>query len=217
MVYSPARTAPYAPAMTSFGSLALVDFLRALASKTPTPGGGAAASAVGSLAASLAQMVVSYSVGKKSLVQHEAILHDAAQRLENARGLLLGLADEDAQAYGVVNELMKLPPTDPRRIAEEPAAVLASAQIPLATAAACVDLLRLFTEISGKSNRQLRSDLGIAAVLADACVRASAWNVRINLAGMPEGGPRAQITRELELLLDRSSVLAAEVQRACAV
>lgn len=206
--------------MTSFGTLAMADFLKALASKSPTPGGGAAASAVGALAAALGQMVVAYSVGKKALAAHEPTLQDAVRRLENARALLLRLADEDAQAYGLVNELMKLPPGDPRRIAEEPAAQLASAQIPMATAAACVDLLRLFGALAGITNRHLRSDLGIAAVLADACVRASRWNVMINLGASEGAGlgasARDAMSSQIEGLVAESARLAAGVQAACA-
>src|SRR3954462_11770964 len=114
-----------------FASTTLHEFLTQTAAKTPTPGGGAVASAVGALSAALAQMVVSYSLGKKNLADHQPRLNDAAHILERARGLLMELAEEDAAAYGLVNELQKLPETDPRR-AQLPAANAASVQVPLA-------------------------------------------------------------------------------------
>ena len=143
----------------TFGTL-----LDAVAAKTPTPGGGAVASAVGALASALAGMVVSYSVGKKSLAAHEPLLKEADAELARARVILLRLADEDAAAYGLVNELQRLPETDSRRRDQLPAALDASVQPPLATIATSVALLRLFEKLATTTNRQLRSDLAIAAV-----------------------------------------------------
>src|SRR5262245_33046677 len=98
---SPARL----PSMTGLASLTLHDFLAQVGAKTPAPGGGAVASAAGAIAAALAKMVVSYSIGKKSLAEHQPMLQQAAGSLERASALLLALADEDAAAYGLVNEL----------------------------------------------------------------------------------------------------------------
>ncbi|MBM4107915.1 MAG: cyclodeaminase/cyclohydrolase family protein [Phycisphaerae bacterium] len=171
--------------MTSLAAVPFGTLLEQVAAKTPTPGGGAVASAVGALAAALAGMVVSFSLGKKSLAPHAPALEDARARLERARALMLRLADEDAAAYGLCNELSRLPETDPRRAAEHAPALRACVQIPEAVAAACVDLLRLMDTLGPITNRHLRSDLGLAAELAEAAVRASNWNVWINSKGLP--------------------------------
>jgi formiminotetrahydrofolate cyclodeaminase len=89
----------------TLASLTLDEFLRQTAAKTPTPGGGAVACTTGALAAALAGMVVSYSLGKKSLAPHQPDLEQAARSLENARSLFLRLADEDAQGISVVNRI----------------------------------------------------------------------------------------------------------------
>src|SRR5262249_43764940 len=86
----------YPAPMPSFAHQSLNDFLASIAFKTPTPGGGAVASTVAALAAALAQMVVAYSAGKKSLAQHEPTLQSSLKTLERARQILLQLADEDA-------------------------------------------------------------------------------------------------------------------------
>lgn len=188
---------PPAQPEAAFGSATVDEFLLQLAAKTPTPGGGAVASMVGALACALAQMVVSYSLGKKSLAAHQQALSDAATRLERARVLLVALAEEDARAYGVVNALAKLEHWDPRR-EELPAAVLASVQAPMAVAAAGCDLLRLFATLEPTSNPALRSDLAIAAVLAEATVQSAGWNVLVNLPSLEgkEDGPIAVATRK---------------------
>ena len=209
------RACRYPAVMSSFASQPLSEFLASIASKTPTPGGGAVASAVGALAAALAQMVVAYSVGKKSLAQHEPRLQESVKVLERARMLLLELADEDAAAYGTVNELSKLPEGDPRRAAL-PGAQAASVQVPLAVMAAGVDLLRLFETLAPITNKQLRSDLAIAAVLADATVRASRWNVAVNVAFLSDVHAQESTTKAAGSLVAESTRLCAVVERACA-
>lgn len=200
--------------MTDLGALPLSSLLEAIAAKTPTPGGGAVACAVGALAAATAGMVVSYSVGKKDLAAHQEMLRSAEAYLRRARVLFLQLAAEDAAAYGLLNELQKLPEADPRRQAELADAVDSSVQVPLASVAAGADLLRLFESLTSTTNRHLRSDLAVAAILAESAARAGACNVRINLPLLPEGR-RAAKEAELANLLSACARLAAAVQAAC--
>ncbi len=191
-------------------------FLDAIAAKTPAPGGGAVASAVGALAAALASMVVAYSLAKKNLAAHQPALERAAKSLERARGLLLELAQEDAAAYAQVNELQRLPDSDERRRREFPVAAAAAVQAPRATLGACCDLLRLCESLGASTNRMLRSDLAIAAVLAEAGARAAWWNVSVNLTLLPDGPERQRIEDECRGLLEQAAVRRAAVESACA-
>lgn len=176
-------------------------FLAALAARTPTPGGGAVASVVGALSAALGRMVLAYTVGRKTPEDERADLERASAALERASGLLLELAEEDAAAYGLLSELLKLAEDDPRRVREYPGAVAAAVQAPLATTAACCDVLRLLESLAGRTNRRLDSDLAIAAILAEAGAKAGAWNVRVNLPMLSEeeqAGPAGQVERYLQ-------------------
>ncbi len=194
----------------------LGEFLDSVASKTPTPGGGAVAAAVGALSAALAGMVVAYSVGKKSLSEHQSKLTEAVAVLARARGLMLELVEEDERAYGAVNELLKLPEGDARRVEELPQAAAAATQAPLAVMAAGCDLLRLFGRLAPITNRQLRSDLGIAAVLAEATVRAGRWNVSVNVPLLRQLGLEAGAETEAAELVAAAHRLAREAEAACA-
>ncbi len=157
-------------------------FLEALGSKSPTPGGGTVAPIVAALGSTLGQMVVAYSVDRKSLAEHRPALEDAAARLTRARAVLLELADADAQAYGLLNAAMKRAKDDPGRKQAMGEGARAAIVPPRAAMALCVDLLRLFEDLAPITNLMLRSDLVIAAILAEAGVRASAQNVRVNLS-----------------------------------
>lgn len=184
--------------------------------KSPVPGGGAVTGAVGALAAALGGMVVAYSVGRKSLIEHRSELDHAARSLAHAREVLVMLAAEDAEAYALVNELMRLPEGDDRRSAEMPAAAEAATRIPLAVIATCADLLRLMDRLTAITNPHLRSDLAIAAVLADAAARASRWNVAINLPLWRQVGLAGDPLAEADAMLGRCAELASGIERACA-
>lgn len=218
MSSAPTPVSPNTPAdgRTDFSAQSVERFLEATAAKTPTPGGGAVTSVLGALAAALAGMVTAYSVGKKNLAEHEGWLRDVEKRLARARSLMLGLAGEDEAAYGQVNELMKLPAGDARREREMPGAVAAALAAPRAVQAAAVDLLRLFEELAGKSNRMLRSDLGIAAELALATARGSVWNIAINAGMLPEA-QRPAVLAAAEAMAAQAEQLRGRVAEACRI
>lgn len=201
--------------MTPLARIPFGDLLDQVAAKSPTPGGGAVASAVGALAAALAQMVLNYSVGKKSLAAHEPVLREHLAGLDRARALFLQLAAEDAAAYGLVNELARLPEGDARRLSELPDAVRASVQAPLATMAAGVETLRRFETLAAITNRHLRSDLAVAAILAEAAGRASRWNVLVNAPSLPTLPERDATQREADRLAADAARLCAAVELAC--
>jgi formiminotetrahydrofolate cyclodeaminase len=207
--------APHLPP-SDLAQLPIGGFLETLASKTPAPGGGAVAGLAGAVAAALGSMVVAYSTGKPSLSEHQTLLDDAARRLERARTLFLTLADEDAEAYAALNAVQKLPKDDPRRRADEPAAVAAALAVPRSVLAGASDLLRLLQDLAGRTNRHLGSDLAIAAVLAEATAAAAAWNIRVNLPLLREDTERAAIGAEAASILRSCVQRRGEIEHAVA-
>ena len=159
--------------------------LDSLASKSPAPGGGAAGAMLGATAAALGGMVVAYSVGKKSLAEHESRLRDSASALAKMQARFLALATEDAAAYEELNRLQKLDADDQVRITEEPAALRRAIAAPESARVLAMDLLSLLESLVGRTNRYLGSDLAIAGVAAEAAAVAAGWNVRINAPGLP--------------------------------
>ena len=160
-------------------------FLDALNAKVPTPGGGAAAAITGATAAATAGMVVSYSVNKKSLSEHQAFNVEAQEKLNAIRAQFLQLGDDDAAGYGVLNALWKLDEDHPDRIAGWEAAVDGAIGPPRAMVALSVEMLELCEQLIPTTNRQLKSDFGVAAVLGQAAARSAAWNVKINIPLLP--------------------------------
>jgi len=199
----------------TISSQAVGGFLEQLGAKVPTPGGGAAAAITGATAAATAGMVLSYSVDKKSLSEHQAFNADAKKQLDRARAMFLTLGDEDAAGYGVLNTLWKLDNDHPDRIAGWDDAVAGAIGPPRAMLALSAEMLRLCEQLVSKTNKQLKSDLGVAAVLGQAAARSAAWNVRINIPLLPsDDHDRAH--KEVAAMLEHAQTLCEAIETGCA-
>lgn len=201
--------------MTSLRALTFGDFLDQIGAKTPAPGGGAVASSVGAIASALGRMVVAYSVNKKSLAEHQPTLERAAEILSRTADLLLELAEEDAAAYTIVNELSKLPETDDRRRREWSAAVARAVDVPRAVVGACCDLLRLLESLQPITNTHLRSDLAIAAILAESGAKSGWWNVKVNLDYLPDPITRTRLESEIRTMLTDAARRRDAIESSC--
>src|SRR5260370_16617820 len=95
--------------MVADANAKLTEFLDALAAKQPAPGGGSVTALVGALAASMGEMVLNYSLGKKELAAHERELRRALQEFKRARAMLLELMVEGQAAFEAMAALRKLP------------------------------------------------------------------------------------------------------------
>src|SRR2546421_1947763 len=84
-------------------------FLTAAAGRQPAPGGGSVTALVGALAASMGEMTLNYSVGKKGLEAHAGKLREALSEFHRARQLLIELMAEDQSAYESLTAARKLP------------------------------------------------------------------------------------------------------------
>lgn len=163
-------------------NLSIGDYLSRTAAKQAVPGGGGVAGVVGALSAALAEMVLAYSVGRKELTEHEQRLADCTRSVNAMRDRLIELADADAQAYSALNAAMKIDKDQPDRKTQLAHAGLAAARVPLDVIRVIAELMVCFEAMSAMTNRWLRSDLAIAAILAEAVARASRWNIVVNLS-----------------------------------
>ncbi len=188
-------------------------FLDAAAARQPAPGGGSATALTGALAAAMGQMVLAYSVDKKSLAEHADIHRTVLAEFANARQLLMNLMTEDQIAYETFSQLRKLPADDPRRRDQTPAALLACIRVPQTMAATTVALLKLCQQIADTANVYLLSDLAVCADLAMAATRCAIYNIRVNLKELDDPADRARFERDSARLLNRAGELIQQVSR----
>ncbi len=163
-------------------------FLDDLASAVPVPGGGAAAAVAGAMAAALVAMVANLTIGRPRYQAVEATMTSVLEQVEAFRRDLTRLADDDARAYAGVSAAYRLPRANEDERARRNAAIqraLGLAAIPPAEVMEiCRGIVPLCLQVAAHGNSNVASDAGIAAELAGAGVRASAINVRVNLADL---------------------------------
>ncbi len=200
---------------SDIAAMPLQDLIRSLGDKSPTPGGGAVAAVTAALAAAISRMVVSFSVGRKTLAEH-AELHDEALRtLNDLSQTAIAAASEDARAFEALSELWKLPEDDERRQREWDDALRAAIEAPMHVLGSALGVLHLLIRLHGATNRMLDSDLAIGAILADAAARSAAWNVRINLPHLTDKTEADQLAQEVVQMLDRSAAMTQVVEVSC--
>jgi formiminotetrahydrofolate cyclodeaminase len=197
-------------------SQSLSEFLDLLASRTPSPGGGAVAPIAAGLAAAVAAMVVNYSTGKEKFADHEALYRDTLERLEALRREAVELAAEDARAYERLNQLQKGRGAGRSEDREWAHAVAHAIEVPRFAVRMGGEILSICERLCGRSNRMLRSDLAIAAVMAEAAVRVAAWNVSINLALLEDKTRREALDRETAEAVATATGKARLIEAACA-
>ena len=204
-----------------FSRSTLEQFGDSLAAATPTPGGGSAAALAGSLAASLVEMVCGLTIGKEAYRDHEPALLVMRDRAGTLRRELMAMVDRDALAYDGVMAAIRMPKgSDAEKAARQEAlgcANMTATEIPLATAECCAALMGFARDLVSRGNRNALSDIGTAAVLAEAGLRGALMNVRINLGGLPDPVKAAAIrdrARDLEVECDRLRLASLEALKA---
>ena len=164
-------------------SLPVADFVDAVSSSTPVPGGGSAAALAGSLGAALAAMVANLTIGRSG--HDDQRLNDMAVQAQATKQRLTELVGEDARSFNRVMDAMRMPrTTDAERRARDQALQAAyrhAAEVPLETARLSLSVLELARVAALEGRVDAASDAGASALLARAAVHGAALNVLINL------------------------------------
>jgi formiminotetrahydrofolate cyclodeaminase len=180
------------------------DFLNAAAAKQPAPGGGSVTALAGALAASMGEMVLNYSVGKKNLAAYEQEIKTGLAEFTRARALLVQLMAEDQLAFEALTAAKKLADS-PAKQKEIDIALVACIRIPQAMAATAVAILTDADRLVEKVNHYLLSDLAVCCELAMATMRCANYNVRVNLSDLTDANDRQRIESEAQQLLARGT------------
>ena len=184
-----------------FTDLPLNQFLDALASKEPVPGGGSGAAMGGALGAALVSMVCNLTIGKKG---YEAVDADMRQLLEQSEAIRLempGLLEADTQAYSLVMAAYRLPrATDEEK--EKRQVLLQqrfreAAEVPMRIAERCAMVVDLALPAARMGNKWAVSDAGVGALFGEACLRAALLNVEINLASIDDAAYVAEMRKKM--------------------
>jgi len=191
------------------------DFLDELASKAPTPGGGGAAAVMGAMGAALVSMVAHFTLGKKG---YEAVESESAGLLQQAEALRRQLAEmvrADVDAFNQVMGAYGMARESDVQKAERTTAIQAAlkqaADVPLACAELCAEVIRLTRPMAAIGNKNVISDVGVAVLAAEAALRSAALNVYVNIGAIKDEAFVADRRQRLERILAGSEELTEEV------
>lgn len=181
---------------------ATADFLEALASAAPTPGGGSVAALTGALGAGLISMVCNLTLGKEKYKGVEAEVARLLEESEKLRLELMALIEADMGVYGKLSAAYKLPKDSDQDKAARTAAIQAALKeatgVPLAIARACARLVELCPPVGKVGNIGAISDIGVAILLGEASLRSAALNVAINLGSLKDEAFVQSTRREMD-------------------
>ena len=97
--------------MENLSTITCGTFLEELASKAPTPGGGAASAFCGAVAAALTAMLANLTVGKAGSEENEQQTAQIIAAAGKLREELTAFADDDAAVFGKFMAAYKMPKT----------------------------------------------------------------------------------------------------------
>jgi formiminotetrahydrofolate cyclodeaminase len=167
-------------------NLSVREFIDAVASKQPTPGGGSVAGVAGGLAVALARMTIEFTRGKKKFAEHEPLYERVMRRLERAGEMFRSLTSDDAEAFTMIQAASK-------GQADMQLAVAMGTNVPREMSKLALSVLEDLLTLADKCNPYLRSDLTGAAALAAATVRLGDYCVAINVPQLED----AETAREI--------------------
>ena len=191
----------------SFSTLSLHDFIQALASAQPTPGGGSAAAVAGAMGTGLLIMVAGLPRTRGNSDEERAELAAVRERLLPLADALERCADHDSEAFNAVMAAYGLPKSSDEEKATRKAAITgamrAATEAPLDTLRLAVEALESAETVATMGNPSAASDAGVGAGLLLAAANGAAANVRINLEGLADVDYRAAATQRMDRLLTR--------------
>ena len=190
-------------------------FLDALASGSPTPGGGGAAAMMGAMGAALVSMVAHLTIGKKGFEGVDAEMRALLADSEALRESLTAMVADDAAAFDGLMAAFRKPKISEVDIAARREAIQQGLKLatlaPLQCARAGAEGIRLATRAVERSNPQVISDVGVGVLASWAALQSAALNVRINALQLKDLDFVEQTAREVDAMLAEGAGLTEQV------
>jgi formiminotetrahydrofolate cyclodeaminase len=183
----------------SFTELSCREFVSALSSKSPVPGGGGASAYVGAIGSALGNMVGSLTVGKKKYADVEQDIISLMDRMTEVQNELLRMVDRDEEKA--------------ERALIMEAALKDACSVPLEIMELCCKAIELQKEFAEKGSSLVLSDAGVGAALCRAALVGASFNVFINTKSMTDTEYASNANKRANDLLEKYVPLADEVTK----
>jgi len=182
-------------------------FVSKVAAAAPLPGGGSVAALAGALAAALGEMMAGLTEGREKFLSVQLIARDAHAKVAVLRDTLRALVSEDAEAYRLLLNALRMPrDTEEQRIKRTEAvqcAVRGATDTPLRTARAAFEVLECLRVLIEVGNPNARSDAAVGAQMAYASLKGAQYNVLTNIRALNDASFAGTCRAEISDLLAR--------------
>ena len=190
-------------------------FAELLGSDAPAPGGGSAAALSGALGAALTTMVAALTSGREKFAEHEALMQEILTEGAALRVQLVDVIDRDTEAFNAVSAVFSMPrDTDEQKEARKAAmqeALKGATKTPYEMMECSIKALELTDKALGRSNPNVTSDLGVAALSLKAAVQGAWLNVLINIGSIRDEAFVAEYRANGEAILVKALPLADKI------
>ena len=191
-------------------------FMDETASESPAPGGGSVSAYIGALGTALGTMVANLSSHKKGWDDRWKEFSDYAEKGKAIQNRLLGLVDEDTDAFNRIMEAYRLPKnTDEEkkiRMKSVSEATKNAIIVPFTVMETAYSAFPLIREMVEKGNPSSVTDAAVGALALRSCIRGAFLNVKINAAGLDDKDFARDIIQkgseiEAKSLIEEESIL----------
>ena len=183
---------------------------------TKAPGGGSVAAYSGLLAASLGQMMCNLTIGKAKYVDVEPRVQEIKAELQRWARRLRELIAEDAASFEGVLIAYRQPKDTEEQKADRKRqidiATRGAVDVPLQTARAALEVLKLLADVSKVGNPNALPDVTVGSRLAQTGVKGAHYNIAINLKTLADRAAAEDIERQTGELISETERLAAEIE-----
>ncbi|MBQ1521912.1 MAG: cyclodeaminase/cyclohydrolase family protein [Erysipelotrichaceae bacterium] len=156
------------------------EFTELSASKLPVPGGGGVSALVGSLAASLAEMVTNLTTGKKKYAEYEEEIQRIMKETDELRISLLNCVNEDAEAFEPLAKAYSMDKNDPCYAETMEKCLRTAADAPYHILQLCCRVVELDERLAEIGSKLAVSDAATSVMLAHGAIYGALINIKVN-------------------------------------
>ncbi len=205
--------------MTDNKQVVIKDYLKALAARSPAPGGGSAQALCGAMGMALLGMSARYSVDSKKCTADRDRLADIIRITDSLREKLMVLETRDRDAYSNYRHAAAMPKKPEEaattRLSTMQEALKTCAEIPMEAVGLCLEGMDLAMELSQIGSPYLASDVGCAAGFFAASIKAGRLNVEVNTANIRDEDFVSEKKKSIYQALGRAERDVDAVSRQC--
>ena len=198
-----------------FANKTCTEFVEALSTNAPVPGGGGASALVGAIGTALGNMVGSLTVGKKKYADVEEQMIILKKKADSLQAELLTLIQKDAEVFEPLSKAYGMPKDTPEQLDEKDRVMekclVTACSVPLEIMRKCCDAIHLMKEFADKGSVLALSDAGVGAALCGAALKGASLNVFINTSAMKDRAVAEMMEAEAKSMLEKNIPFADEI------